>query len=621
MTDPRLVLQQLLDGALVWVGVAGEEGTARGGSGVRIAPGLVLTCAHVVPATGQPVRVGRSGRYRSGTVLDRAPNAGTGRLWPYPDLALIEVDDDADHPCAWLAELPKTVGAPVMAFGHSAILDVRLEPFYLGGTVGGFATFGAGELWQFTENEIGPGMSGGPVLDLGTGAVCGLVTTTRAENSNRGGFFVPTSGLRGLHGTQRGAALRRHDRFHARDDRWTRARAVLPPTAAAVLVPNWIKAEEEAELIGALADWPEHTNRTSADGAGLRDRVYGLLDEGISDTKDLQPLLRLTDDLAAEAAGSDLGRRLYDWTTAVAARIGVYGALTQRRHRPRPAAEAGQPHTVVVVIRPGMRTPDQYQLDVWIHRSDGLVEHAYCDSDAIHTLDDAKALVCTQLRVIMRALEGNAGIEFAVPIELFGEAFDELVPAAPTTSLGRKYRVVLRDLERIEDRTSHTDWRRRWKRLHDASGTEPHWLPCVGIPEPTHFAAELELEADVAMIALRRPPDFPPSYEALKVALDAGVPVAVWRRGSCPEHDAGIPDQPCTGARFQSAFTAERTVSQTMPLPDLIRRLRNRVVHEPGHGCRDVVLLWDDPSRLPALTTPFVAPAPRHPQPPEQEST
>src|SRR5262249_30748808 len=87
------------------------------GSGFFVAPGWVLTAAHVVydgaglvelgqvrvvPADagvgGEPVTA--HGAARS------APPVGTA-LWPYPDLALLRLHDTAGwvrtHPCVWLA--------------------------------------------------------------------------------------------------------------------------------------------------------------------------------------------------------------------------------------------------------------------------------------------------------------------------------------------------------------------------------------------------------------------------------------------------------------------------------------------------------------------------------------
>jgi len=208
----------------------------------------------------------------------------------------------------------------------------------------------------------------------------------------------------------------------------------------------------------------------------------------------------------------------------------------------------------------------------------------------------------------LRELQGNARVEFIVPIDLFDEAFDELVPTKAFTTLGRKYQVVLRDLDRMRDPTSRHEWRERWQRLHQDLSRQPHWLRCTSVPTAAELSADLTVQPEIAMLALNRRPGHPPIREALEAALDAGVPVVVWRRTTCPEHDAGTPSDACTGARFQDVFTAERASQSHLTLPELVRRLRNRTVKEPDHACRDVALLWDDPTRLPEPVSLLTAP-------------
>src|SRR5262245_51239649 len=88
-------MARLLDECVVWV----CECHARGGTGFLVAPGLVLTCAHVVgvdaddgKAVVSDVEIVWQGTTYPGTVLRAVPDKdpGDGR-WGFPDLALIEV--------------------------------------------------------------------------------------------------------------------------------------------------------------------------------------------------------------------------------------------------------------------------------------------------------------------------------------------------------------------------------------------------------------------------------------------------------------------------------------------------------------------------------------------------
>ena len=85
-----------------------------------MAPGVVLTCAHVVPeGLGAKVQVASAGRYLSGEVIAHTPTASAA-LWGYPDLALIEVNEaPSGHPCVLLAELELARNSEAIVFGHS----------------------------------------------------------------------------------------------------------------------------------------------------------------------------------------------------------------------------------------------------------------------------------------------------------------------------------------------------------------------------------------------------------------------------------------------------------------------------------------------------------------------
>jgi len=93
----------------------------RGGSGFVIAPGYVLTCAHVVSGrVNHQVRV-RCGRAQAdGVVLWAEPHGEfAGQVTPYPDLAVVRVD--LDSPSAWLDERPPDDEAGLFAVGHARV--------------------------------------------------------------------------------------------------------------------------------------------------------------------------------------------------------------------------------------------------------------------------------------------------------------------------------------------------------------------------------------------------------------------------------------------------------------------------------------------------------------------
>ena len=608
MADPVAALRALAANCRVRIGIDIVSAPEEGGSGVWIAPGTVLTCAHVIPAgRNSKVQIGWREHVLIGTVTDQVPSKPRGNLWPYPDLAVVVVDDAPEHPCAWLSEAPPI--RDLVAFGHSAALDEGLRQADILVRWGGSHAFGEGRFWQFKGNELVYGMSGGPVLDLSTGAVCGIVTVTIGEGADRGGYLVPIEGLRHLGEQRRQELLTAHDRFHGRDPRWTRLRAALPS------LPNFerypVTATEEIELLELLTQLPAPdpaellalVARNSLDGrvpmppAALRDVAYALLDGGL-DSEVVMSLIQMIHQLTGSfPKPSHLD--LYDWTTAFATRH--QRLLELRKLRKAPMLEGDPGGVISVEIVPGAAKVDRFRLTVSVHQHQRGRRPIYQDQEPLHTLEEVKRLACDQLRIALGRLAGSAHVEFVVPIELFDEPFDELVPTKPYTNLGRKYRVVLRDYERQADSTTQHDWRRRWKQIENSSsGTR--WITCTEYMTQDEFSAELEQHPETAVVALtRRPSSNEQVRELLRVALESGIPVAVWRRDTCPEHDANTTKPSCSGRRFHRAFSPFLSAPAIRNLPEVMRLLRNKaVMKDPkpaDRDCHGAVLLWDDPER------------------------
>ncbi|MFE9446809.1 trypsin-like peptidase domain-containing protein [Streptomyces sp. NPDC006739] len=246
------------------------------GSGFFIAPGYLLTCAHVVGKGGAGVCRGESAmgvtwqertadgswRERTGTgtavLVAPGPDApGAARdAWPFPDLALVEVSGADDVRCLWLSDREPGSAAPVGLYGWSLQTGELGVRHGIGDVTGSDAR----ALLLGGNLPIG-GLSGGPVLDLRYGSVIGVIKGRRREE----GVAVPVTALHELLDLPGGArilrAVRRgHDLHHVRllDDpspypNWTTLQATLPgqvPSASGITV------ESRARLYGHLAHLP-----------------------------------------------------------------------------------------------------------------------------------------------------------------------------------------------------------------------------------------------------------------------------------------------------------------------------------------------------------------------------
>ncbi|WP_333777065.1 VMAP-C domain-containing protein [Streptomyces sp. IBSBF 3136] len=274
---------ELVRPSLARIGAPGDgyatDRDAYGGSGFFIAPGWLLTCAHVVGKGGAAVCRGESAlrvtwqertaagdwreRTGTGTAVLLAPRPGPGEPprdpWPFPDLALVRVTGADDVRCLWLSDREPAARAPVGLYGWSVQtgeLGVRHGTGELTGSDARALLLG-GSL------PIG-GLSGGPVLDLRYGAVVGVIKGRRREE----GVAVPVTALHELPDPREGRAgtdvlrevLRAHDLHHVRllDDpspyaHWTALQAALPALAPPV---SGIGAELRARLYGHLAELP-----------------------------------------------------------------------------------------------------------------------------------------------------------------------------------------------------------------------------------------------------------------------------------------------------------------------------------------------------------------------------
>ncbi|MEU2871080.1 trypsin-like peptidase domain-containing protein [Streptomyces olivoreticuli] len=226
------------------------------GSGFFVAPGWVLTCAHVVGNGGGDVLSGAAAiaitdsreHTTEGHVAlvlpppddpDRPP-----RGWKLPDLALVEVDGGEDAECLWLSDRSAVVPARISLHGWSTETgDLALRS----GTGTASGTDGPEGSAMLLRGEIPvAGCSGGPVVDVARGAVVGVC---KGRGQDTAGLAVPVTALRRMANERPGrdrlhALIRAHDLHHLRRYRtvgtggsWTGFQHALRPAGAGGFTP------------------------------------------------------------------------------------------------------------------------------------------------------------------------------------------------------------------------------------------------------------------------------------------------------------------------------------------------------------------------------------------------
>ncbi|MGI5499259.1 caspase family protein [Lentzea sp. CA-135723] len=178
-------------------------------------------------------------------------------------------------------------------------------------------------------------------------------------------------------------------------------------------------------------------------------------------------------------------------------------------------------------------------------------------------------------------------VEFRLPVDLLEHPVDELVVCfgGYDQRLGDLCPVVVRP----QDRPLSPEWERKWEQVR---ADQPGSARPMSADAVSAYDARALREAHT--IGITRDRVTTPIFEAVEAVLAAGVPVVLWHRPSDlhlgyqkPTEKILLGRQPCAvpGAVKDQRFDAGRS-------------------HVPGdHPGLGVVLLWDDPNRIPPTMT------------------
>jgi energy-coupling factor transporter ATP-binding protein EcfA2 len=196
-------LEELLQHCTVKLSLPGQGGW---GTGFFVAPGLILTCAHVVKG-GKTIQVRWQSHTLTATVEKACPD-------PY-DITLLRLKlaTEINSPCVLLDHEIRSRDL-LYLFGYPDEGDREGEPrtFRCDGVTGSEVA-----AILFNLGQVRPGMSGSPLLNQRTGKVCGMVKFTRDRASDLGGGAVQA----GVILEQLPELQELQQSFHGGDRRWS----------------------------------------------------------------------------------------------------------------------------------------------------------------------------------------------------------------------------------------------------------------------------------------------------------------------------------------------------------------------------------------------------------------
>ena len=235
---------------------------AMPGAGFFVAPNIVVTCAHVVgtdAVPGSKVKLSLASADQGLAADGEVPEAIVRVILPHQDedLAVLSLTEAIDHPCVLLGSKVQ-YGDPLYVWGFPDYNDSRGAR--LDGLAGSFVSYTElpsdgvrRRFLKFSGDRVVPGFSGGPLLDLRTGTVTGIVTETLDGRLPLGGWAVPVD-LIEEHFPE---IIEAHRAYHAEHAEWSELLAAERriPWAEETLPENFVARRELlSDVVRALVD-------------------------------------------------------------------------------------------------------------------------------------------------------------------------------------------------------------------------------------------------------------------------------------------------------------------------------------------------------------------------------
>lgn len=321
---------------------------------------------------------------------------------------------------------------------------------------------------------------------------------------------------------------------------------------------------------------------------------------------ELPPVVAFAELIAAEC-DEQLAAHLRKWSDGQAHRLRLDDALHRLRSQVTPS-RSGRLH-LTIMISPDPVDADRHEISHW--RQDDPAEWPPPRGETVTTtsaeLEDEVAKVISAAEEAWSESDAEVVLEFVLPrvlLDLPVHTWRTERDFGSPQPLYMTYPMVIRSLERMSSPRSHRVWRRRWASWTQEPSVERVYF-CERDDTEDHqrLDAILSDERWLMTVLTATPSSNPiPGRDELFAALRAGLPVIVWHPTVSSE-------------AVREVVTWLASSDDLGNLPALTRKhrldaLRNGSSSPDGGIIGDLVVLWDDPSRMLPLGDGGTGPVP-----------
>ncbi|MEV6827162.1 hypothetical protein [Amycolatopsis sp. NPDC051102] len=311
-----------------------------------------------------------------------------------------------------------------------------------------------------------------------------------------------------------------------------------------------------------------------------------------ADVDGIPPAFALLE-LVARRCGGELARQLTEWNDYEARRLRLEAQLKARRASIAMPEREGRLHLMVLVDHDGI-DPDLYQVSHWCQRLPGEWPPPHGGTSEVRSADLERyvdSLVVAAER-IWADHRGSVALEFVLPrallnlpVHLWHREHESGMPRP----LSIDYLISVRSLERMRSKHWHRVWNQHWEAFMANPSAE-----CVYYENGTQAAALDVVLSDLkwGLVVLGSAPPLEAGGEkdSLTAALRSGIPAVLWHPDApldvlreliteFAKGQSGLGDLPMQAKKSRHASLPETTFHRDNPV-------------------RDLVVMWDDPSRL-----------------------